>query len=201
MRLFIENLFAIAALVGTEAWFLKGYFAGQPDFEPAIAFIAALGVLLAKEPLKAHFRSSGGARLHDQHLFQAFLKTFPTEPTIRFLKDHDYGGAFDKQAIAPLNEFVNTWDSVENEFLDPEVEKQRKALFSLAFKLASEITRRTVPLRDGSYLSVFSDQQRASGQPRPASVLEDAKVLNATASDFVPKYEDFVRLCRSKFVD
>lgn len=198
MRLFIENFFAVAVLAGAEAWFLKGYFAGQPDFEPAIAFVTALGVLLAKEPLKAHFKSTGGARSHDQQLFHAFLNALPTEPTIRFLKDHDFGGSFDKQAIKPLNDFVYTWESVEKEFLDAEVEKLKKTLFFLASKLASEIAGRTVPLRDGSYLSVYTDQQRASG-PRSASVIEDAKVLNATASAFVPKYEEFVRVCRSKF--
>ena len=201
MRLFIENLFAVSALVGTEAWFLKGFFAGQPDFEPALAFVAALGVLLAKEPLKARFKSTGGARSHDQQLFQSFLNALPTEPTIRFLKDHDFGGSFDKQSIKPLNDFVYTWESVEKEFLDTEVEKQKKILFSLASKLASEIAGRTVPLRDGNYLSVYSDQQRASNQSRPASVIEDAKLLNATASEFVPKYEEFVRFCRSKFAE
>ena len=201
MRLFIENLFAVLVLVGTEAWFLKGYFAGQPDFEPALAFVVALGVLLAKEPLKARFKSTESARSHDQKLFQAFLNALPAEPTIRFLKDHDFGGSFDKKAIKPLNDFVYTWESVEKEFLDTKVEKQKKILFSLASKLASEIAGRTVPLRDGNYLSVYSDQQRASSQSRPASVIEDAKLLNATASAFVPKYEEFVRFCRSKFTE
>lgn len=127
MRLFIENLFAVAVLVGTEAWFLNGYFTGQPDFEPAIAFVAALGVLLAKEPLKNHFKSSGGSRLHDQQLFQAFLHVLPPEPTIRFLKDHNFGDSFETQIIKPLHDFVYTWDSVEKEFLDADVEKQKNS--------------------------------------------------------------------------
>ena len=46
MRPLVENIFAVGAVIGTEAWFLHGYFAGKPEFEPAIAFIAALGVLL-----------------------------------------------------------------------------------------------------------------------------------------------------------
>lgn len=199
MRQYTENFFAVVALVCAEAWCLKGFFAGQPDFEPTITFVVALGVLLAKEPVKDHFKSSGVSRLHDQQLFQAFLNELPTEPTIRFLKDHNFGDSFAIQTIKPLYDFVYTWDSVEKEFLDAAVEKQKKALFIIASKLVSEIAAKTVPVRDGSCASVYSDKLRASGGPRPAFVIEDANVLNATASAFVPMYEEFVRFCRLKF--
>ncbi|MBC3877605.1 hypothetical protein H8K38_07285 [Undibacterium sp. FT79W] len=199
MRKFIEDFFALAALVGTEAWFLKGYFADQPDFEPALAFIAALGIVLAKDPLRARLVApEKSASPHDKELFRAFTDLLPPNQTARFFKEHDFGGSFSKSDVAPLYSFVETWDSVDKEFLDEELEAKRKAIYSLASELAKEIACRTVPLRSGDLFSVFSDQQRATGQPRPASVIEDAKFLNEKSSLFVPKYEEFVRLCKGK---
>jgi hypothetical protein len=199
MRKFIVDLFALATLVGTEAWFLKCYFANQPDFEPALAFLAALGVVLAKDPLRARLAApEKTASVHDQELFRAFTDLLPPNQTSRFFGEHDFGGPFSKSDVAPLYLFVETWGSVDKEFLDKELEAKRKAIYSLASELANEISSRTIPLRSRDLISVFSDQQRATGQPRPASVIEDAKVLNEKSSFFVPKYEEFVRLCKGK---
>lgn len=199
MRKFVGDFFALAALVGTEAWFLKGYFANQPDFEPALAFLAALGVVLAKDPIRARLVvPEKTASTHDKVLFKAFTDLLPSNPTTRFFKEHDFGGSFSKSDVASLYTFVETWDSVDKEFLDEELEKKRKALYSLASELANEISGRAVPLNGGNLISVFSDRQRATGQPRPASVIEDATVLNEKSSSFVQKYEEFFRLCKVK---
>ncbi len=199
MRKFVLDFFALAVLVGTEAWFLKGFFADQPDFEPALAFLTALGVVLAKDPIRARLAApEKTASLHDKELFGAFTALLPPNQTVRFFKEHDFGGSFSKSDVAPLYSFVETWDSVDKEFLDEELEKKRKVIYSLASELSSEIVGRTVPLMNGDLLSVFSDRQRATGQPRPTSVIEDAKVLNEKSSSFVPKYEEFVRLCKGK---
>ena len=197
MRKFVEDFFAVAFLVGTEAWFLKGYFAGQPDFEPGLAFLAALGAILAKDPIRAHFASpQERSSTHDKALFQSFLSALPPNQTTSFFKEHDFGGSFSKSAVAPLHSFVSTWGSVDKEFLDEDLEKKKKALYSFASELSNEIAYRTFPLRSGDHFSVFSDQQGATGQPRPESVIEDAKVLNEKSALFVPMYEDFIRTCK-----
>lgn len=200
MRQFLENLFSVAAIVGTEAWFLEGYFASRPEFEPAIAFVAAVGFLLAKGPFKSRFLTNTSSRSHDQTLFQEFLRAFPTSPTIHLLRNHDFGDSFSKDAIAPLFEFDATWGSVEKEFLDKTLEKKRKAFFALARELTIEFAQRTVPVRAPGHLSVFSDQLRRADLPRPPHVIEDARVLNEKSSAFVREYEDFVRLCRTRLV-
>lgn len=198
MKQFIENLFALAAVVGTEAWFLHGYYAGRLEYEPAIAFIAALGVLLAKDPIRVRLAGPNAGQLHDRALFQQFLRALPFDPTIRVLRDCDMGDSIPRQATNLLYEFSDTWKSVEKEFLDAKLEKERMALYTSASDLAAEIARRTVPVGDQTYISVFSDHLRASGHERPPHVIEDAKILNTKAAEFVPKYEAFVRLCRKR---
>lgn len=200
MKQLIENVFAVAAVVGSEAWFLHGYYAGNLEYESGLAFIAALGVLLAKDPIRAKLAGTDSALAHDRELFQQFLTALPFEPMIRVLRDYDMGDPIPRQAINFLYEFSDTWDSVEKEFLDSKLERQRKALHGSARELASEIAHRTVPVGDQAYISVFSDQLRTADRERPAHVIEDARILNAKASEFVPIYEAFVRLCRKRLV-
>jgi hypothetical protein len=200
MRLTFENVLALGGLLLTEAWFLNGYFVGKPEFEPFIAFATALGVIFAKEPLKAKFGVGDHIRGHDQELFEEFQRVLPVEPTIRLLKEQNFGDSFSGDAIQPLINFVDCWDTVDREFLNRALEKKRKVLYEEASALSSAFALRTAPVGKGHayILSVFSDSDRASGLPRPPSVLEDARVLNAMASEFVPKYEAFVRTCKAK---
>lgn len=201
MKLTFENVIAIAALLLFEAWFLKGYFAGNPEFEPGIGLILAIGAVFAKDPIKAKFGIGSTARKHDHALFEEFMSVFPTEPTVRFFREHDFGGSFHRECVAPLTNLVATWDTVEKEFMDKKLESKKKLLYAAAKELALEIARRTVPVGTGDFASVYSDNQRNSGNPRPASVIEDAKVLNDISTAFVPKYEEFIRVCRAKLVE
>lgn len=198
MRSLIENLFATAAVVGTEAWFLKGYFAGQPDFEPAIALIAAIGVLLAKDPIRTRLSAPDASKTHDQALFGEFLQILPFDPSIRFLRDQDFADSIHRASLQPLFDFAFTWQNVEKEFLDKELERERKALVDASQQFKQEIAGRTIPIRMEGFISAYSDQQRAGGHGRPPEVIEDGRVLNALATAFVPKYESFLRLCKAK---
>jgi hypothetical protein len=98
-----------------------------------------------------------------------------------------------------LFEFYDTWDSPEREFMDPELQEGLADLYAIAGRLAEGLAMRTVPVGNGDLASVFSDNQRARG-PRPPEVIEDARVLNDEAREFVPVYERFMRRCREKLV-
>ena len=127
MKISLVNIILIVGLVLTEAWFLKGYFSGSPEYEPAIAFIVAFGAIFAKDPIKEKFTGSGGeSKQHDKNLFAEFQKALPAEPTIRLFKEHDFGNSFHQDAISPLHGFISTWDTVEKEFLDKKLEKKTR---------------------------------------------------------------------------
>lgn len=196
MRFTIENIVVVLSLIMFEAWFLKGYFSGSPEFEPAIGFLVVLGTLFAKDKIKEHFGLSSEGGGHDLSLFEEFQRIFPVEPTLRLLKETDFGASFRKQDIQPLYNFVESWDSVEKEFLNKKIENDRKALYQAAKELAGEFVKRTVPIGNGDCISVLPDNQR--GGPRPQHVIEDAKALNEKSRLFVPKYEKFVRKCKAK---
>lgn len=195
MRFSLENLFLILTLILTEAWFLNGYVTGNPDFEPAIAFLVSLGAIFTKDKIKERLGFSGEVHSHDLELFYEFQRVLPVEPTLRSLKETDFGNAFPKSDIKPLHDFVATWDSVDKEFISKKLEKERKSLYAAAKALALEFAQHTVPVGGGDFLSVFPDNLRDG--PRPEHVLRSAKILNEKSSNFTPKYESFVRICKA----
>ncbi len=198
MRPTIENFIALAILLGTGAWLLDGLSQGRFEYEPAIAFVAALGGIFAKDPIKRHFGWGTASTEHDRALFDKFLAVLPPDPAVRFIKQQDFGDSFVWRRLDPLVTFVETWDSVDTEFIDPHIQARKESLFGTASTFVTELARRTAPTRNTGFVSVYPDSLRAIGQGRPASVLEDAKVLNSLAREFVPKYEDFVRYCKGR---
>lgn len=136
---------------------------------------------------------------HDQRLFQEFQSIFSFEPAVRLLREQDFGAPFPRRSIQPLFDFVETWGQPEKEFLDQELQFALADLYSAACKMSNHLTNKTVPIGNQEYASVFSDQERAAG-PRSDWVKEEARVLNEQANIFVPIYEQFLRLCRSKLL-
>ena len=197
MRLSVENVFLVIALILTEAWFLNGYYSGQPDFEPAIAFLVALGALFTKDGIKAKLGFSDQISNHDVSLFDEFQREFPVDPTLRLLKETDFGNSFPNSSIQPLYNFAETWNTVEKEFLNRKLEKARKKIYDSAKDLAMKFAQETVPVGGGDFISVYPDSLRGQGGPRPQHVIDSARILNEHSSEFVPEYESFVRTCKA----
>lgn len=136
---------------------------------------------------------------HDRKLYSELRETLSFEPTIRLLRNHDFGGPFLRSAIQPLFDFYQMWDQPEKEFIEKELQDGLKNLYIAAANLSDHIVEKTVPIGNGEFASVFSDQLRAVG-PRPNWVIEEASILNEQATKFVPLYEGFIRLCRDKLI-
>lgn len=184
---------SIASVALTAFWLVYDICTEDNIFDSASALLAAIVGLLVRVPIKAKLATPSG---HDIELFDRFSIAFPFEPTVRLLRDLDFGGSFPRRSIQPLLDFVESWDSVENEFVDNVLELERKTLYEVANRFALELVKRTVPVGDGTNVSVVSDNFRAAGRPRTPYILEDARVLNAEARMVVSAYERFVRRCR-----
>lgn len=194
MRFTLENILAILLVMLSEAWFLNDFLSENLSFDSVITFVSALCVLFAKDAIKERIGISDDNGKHDLELFYEFQRVLPVEPTVRALKDMDFGNSFPRAYIEPLFCFVETWDTVDKEFQNRKIEKGKKALYKLAEKLAREFALRTAPVGRSDYISVLPDALR--GDERPAHVIEDAKILNRESTQFVPQYENFIRMCR-----
>ncbi len=171
----------------------------------AVAGVAAFGTSFLKKAGEAAFahlqdKFSTTPSDHDKALFDEFQRDVAAEQVLRLFKVPDFDASFRRSDLRPLNTFVETWGSVEKEFMDSKLEAAKKKLFASAEKLATEISRLTVPVDDGSFSSVYSDAARRDhrGEGRPPEVIQDARTLNALAKPFAGEYEAFVRLCRER---
>lgn len=138
-------------------------------------------------------------RQHDVEIFEKLQRSLPFGPTLHLLQEHDFGAAFRRDAIQPLFDFVDTWNSPEYEFIDGTLQAKLTDLYQAAAKMSDEIATLTVPIgREMEMASVYSDHLRDQGGPRPAWVIRDGQILNASARLFVPIYNDFIRFARNK---
>ena len=196
MRFSLLNVLSILALILSEAWLLGGYSAKELNYGAAIAFILALSTIFTKDAIKEKIGFDNKKTEHDIRLFKEFQEILPVYPTINLLKNTDFGNSFPKNEIQPLFDFVRSWDSVEKEFINKKLEKKRKILFKDAEDLVEKFAVNTVPIGNHGFVSVFPDNLRDNGI-RPPHVIESARILNDASDNFVPKYESFVRICKS----
>lgn len=170
------------------------------DLEPLITFLGALATYLGAEfwiakkgsELKDHDFKKKTHNPNDMQLYKDLIALF-SEGVMKFYKEHDFGGSFDRKYLAPLFEFVDCWDNAHREFVDPALEKFRMEFAESAKNLARSIVKNTTPNRHG-HVSVVPDGMPPG--PRPKHIIEEAKEMNDNASVFHQKYEALVRECK-----
>lgn len=131
----------------------------------------------------------------DLQLFEKFASLFSDNDIIRFYKEHDFLASFDKKFLEPLNSFIENWDNAAHEFIDNDLEREKKKLYEAAYSLGSKIAVNTVPIHN-DYISVKPDHLPAG--PTPDWVIRDAKEINDLVPSFVECHENFIRLGRRR---
>lgn len=205
MRLMLLVISILAVLV-PGIWCGRELMEGNtPSFSSVTAFLPALGTLVAYfvtgAPQKQGNTLAGPVlppvAVHDLALFDKFQNDLPFDPTVKLLREADFGADYRAEWLQPLNRFVEDWDNPSYEFVDASLDEARSVLYSAARSLAFDFARETVP-HDGNegWRTVFPWRDRRGS--RPEHVLESARVLNGASRSFVPLYERFVRLGRER---
>lgn len=205
MRLLVLVISILAALV-PGFWCVQELMqSGSLSFSSVTAFLPALAALAGFFVMGAPRKPDVGpvahvapaVAVHDLELFEKFQRDLPFNPTIRLLREADFGADYRAEWLQPLNWFVEDWDNPNYEFLDPSLDEARSVLYTSARSLAFDFARETVP-HDGNegWRTVYPWRDRRG--PRPQNVLESARVLNEASRSFVPLYDNFVRLGRER---
>lgn len=205
MRILLLVIAILAALVPAVWCIFDLIYGGSLSFSSITAFLPALAALIAylsiESPSKRTEAKSNSVvpavPAHDLALFEKFQKDLPFDPTIRLLREADFGADYRAEWLQPLNRFVEVWDDPNYEFVDASLEQLRPLLFAAAQALAFDFAKETVPhdANDG-WRTVYPWRER--GGPRPDHVRESARVLNEASRSFVTLYEQFVRLARER---
>lgn len=197
----ISKYAVLLGILGTEAWFLWNPKDRKFEWEPIVCFISLLGTYIAldlkgRESNELHTRSSK-SHPNDVDLFIKLQKLLPSDGPIQFIKDHDFGGAFYREKIEPFGVFNYEWDNPEHEFIDEELEKQRKELLSNSTEFMAAIGKNTSATSKG-YQSVVPDHVRNS--PIPDWVKRDIKEIHESADALVESHQKMVRMGRKKLI-
>ena len=132
----------------------------------------------------------------DKKTLESIKKMFDEVETIYFLREHDFGGSFDREKIGPLNKMLFYSDEVANRMVIPELESYRNEMIKNAKNLQDLIGAKTFPTKhEGTFNSVLPDEY--VNKQRPKWVIEAAKELNDAATEFVKSYDEFVHKSRS----
>lgn len=133
-------------------------------------------------------------RQTDAATLAAILTVIPAR-LIQFLKQHDFGGTFNREELAPLDVFLSEAASPDREFLINELETLRTRLLESGRNLSKLIGFKTFP-REHTFSSVLP--AAALLGPRPDWVDDNASELNNAAEEFVSAFEELVRSSRAR---
>jgi hypothetical protein len=134
-------------------------------------------------------------RKADAERFASILELLDSKNIMVFLREHDFGGAFPRNEIEPLNVFVNLSGDPDQTFLFDELEQQRLQVVQKARTLSKLIGVDTHP-RQGDLISVLPEDY--VNRIRPEWIEENATKLNNAATEFVSAFDEMVLTCRKK---
>lgn len=133
-------------------------------------------------------------RQTDAATLAAILTVIPAR-LIQFLKQHDFGGTFNREELAPLDAFLSEASHPDREFLISELETLRTRLLESGRNLSNLIAFKTFP-REHTFSSVLPAE--AVLGPRADWVDDNASELNNAAEEFVSAFEELVRSSRAR---
>lgn len=129
------------------------------------------------------------------------IRTLLGGNTLRFMREHDFGNSFDGHSDAPLQEFYYQ-DGPEHEFINEQVEAERKQLHEAVGKYLEERAIRTFQQDLSSRYRINQEREfenkkdRAAFQEYKDQIARDREILNSAAGTVASTYERLIRFAR-----
>ena len=134
----------------------------------------------------------------DKELLKQLLDIFDGN-FINFYKNHDFRSKFRHDYVSKLNLFCISWDDVTHEFIDVDMEANKKQLYKASSELATIISTNTAVL-DEYYSSVYPDNLMYTELDRKRFEAE-AKQINDGCTPFVTVCESFIRYTKRRLAE
>lgn len=128
----------------------------------------------------------------DRALFVKFLQCLPSNGSVEFVNNHSFGNSFNLDKFNQLFEFYHTWNNAEYEFINPNLENLKKALFDKIAEFVDFSSVRTYRQRSGLFLAI-PDNCLADEMNLSQSVREDIQTLNKLGSEVYEAHQNLVR--------
>jgi hypothetical protein len=134
----------------------------------------------------------------DKQLFKKFLAVFPSDSlSIELLRDHDFGNSYHKNGTTQIDEFVDTWNTAEKEFLDQTLENKRKELWTKCRAFVYDLATASHFIGTGPILTCIPNAYIGTDD-WPEHVDIKLRNLNVLSSECYELHRNFVLLSRHK---
>jgi len=131
----------------------------------------------------------------DTRLFEKFLEVFPSNSrSACLLEQHDFGNSFDQNSLNDIDKFVYEWNTPENEFINPDLEKLKKELWTKSDEFTLLVSVKTSPTPTG-FQSAVPDRHNTDWD-WPDWVSKDVKDLNALSTVVFKLHQKFIKTAR-----
>ncbi len=137
------------------------------------------------------------ANQHDVELYEEYRSLFVDNGVAEFYRQHDFLGSFMEAYWLPLSQYVDSWNTVEHEFVDKRLNKVHKKVYEAALKLGTAIAKNTVPIGKDDYLRSVKPDYLPPG-PTPEHIKDEAREINDLVPNFVNAHQKFVRLANQR---
>ena len=192
---------SLLSLLATVAWFFWNPVGWEFQWEPIVVFFASLAIFLNTDLQHKKKKTVDEAHPADVELFARLKLLLPSTGVIRFLKEHDFMGSFNRKTVDPLDDFRLNWDNAEHQFIDEGLESLREILYKKSEEFYLEMARLTSP-NDAGFQAVVSDRVQTTSE-KPWSYWEkkfqgEAKILNGKADELVEAHQNLVAAATRK---
>ena len=141
---------------------------------------------------------SQGIRGRDRGVLDELTQVLPPNQSIRWLRDHDFGGPIPLRMLDAIHVFNERSRDPDFEFINPELEQSRRQLLFATTGLTREIGAETYPAghdAGGGIVNRIPPEMRHQDPSRFRQIQER---INNLADDVVKAYDNLIRLGRKK---
>lgn len=186
-------------MLSTVAWFFWNPEGWVLEWEPIVVFVLTFASFIAADTNDVSGNES--SKIDQSHpndilLAKQFLEILPANGIMRFLKEHDFLGAFKQDKIEAVNRFSYEWSSPEHEFNDAELESLRKTVLEATIEFNNCIAKYTSQNSRG--LQAVKVDGHCYDRVQQQRFSEEATRINNAADLVVESHAFFVRAARAK---
>lgn len=133
----------------------------------------------------------------DMRLFNALTTLLPSNGgALNLAKEHHFGNSFAIAVLNPVAEFVQTWDKAEFEFVNKDIEAEKRDLMARAADFILKVAQYTAPNGFGMQSAIPRGIDPDFGLPD--HIRQEIRELNEAASAFYTAHQSFIRAAREK---
>jgi hypothetical protein len=146
----------------------------------------------------SQFRSRANpAEEHDRELFESLMQLLATDGVISFLDQTNMAGfPYPEAALEPLRQFYFKWNQAEREFITPEIEALKKAIWAKVDEYYDLISTHTFPTRNPDWHTVPPEWELE----RPELFHYVVDQLHSLAGQIVALHGELVRTGRAHLI-